>query len=85
VDGTIVGFRFPEYSGTVEVSGFHLHFATADRTRGGHVLDCRTARATAWVDPGTDLHVELPPGVSLDAEPLDNDVAEAIDRVERGG
>jgi acetolactate decarboxylase len=35
VEGTMVGFRFPDYSEGIEVSGYHLHFITADRTRGG--------------------------------------------------
>ena len=42
VDGTMLGFRFPDYAEGIEVSGYHLHFITADRSRGGHVLDSRT-------------------------------------------
>lgn len=82
VRGTLVGFRFPEYSGTIEVSGFHLHFISDDRRRGGHVLDCCTRAVTARFDPSTDLHLELPPGVDLSEPHLD---VEAVRRVEHEG
>jgi acetolactate decarboxylase len=83
--GSLVGFRFPEYSGAVEVSGFHLHFISADRGRGGHVLDCRVRSAVARIDPSTDLHVELPPGVDLSAAHLAVGTDEAVRRVEHEG
>src|SRR5262245_54485585 len=37
VDGTMLGFRFPEYAEGIEVAGWHLHFISEDRGRGGHV------------------------------------------------
>ncbi|MBT3279449.1 MAG: acetolactate decarboxylase [Phycisphaerales bacterium] len=37
--GTIVGFYFPPSFKGVNVVGFHLHFLTADRSAGGHLLD----------------------------------------------
>jgi acetolactate decarboxylase len=85
VGGTIVGFRFPDYSEGIEVSGYHLHFISADRTRGGHVLECRLRRGRVVIDPSTDLHVELPPGVDLAAPALSREAHEALDRVEHSG
>jgi acetolactate decarboxylase len=38
VTGTIVGFCSPEYVEGLNVPGYHLHFITADRKAGGHVL-----------------------------------------------
>ena len=32
VDGTMLGFRFPEYAEGIEVAGWHLHFIGEDRT-----------------------------------------------------
>lgn len=84
VDGTMVGFRFPDYAEGIEVSGFHLHFISADRSRGGHVLGSRAGGVRVRLDPSSELHVELPPGLDL----ADTEVAAAthaaIDRVERG-
>src|SRR2546427_10223 len=70
VAGTMLGFRFPDYSEGIEVSGYHLHFISEDRARGGHVLDCRTRSVHAALDPSSDLHVELPTGVELSAPDL---------------
>ena len=40
----MLGFRFPAYVEGIEVAGYHLHFISADRSRGGHVLDSRSRR-----------------------------------------
>lgn len=39
VKGTIVGFWSPDYIGGVNVPGYHLHFISEDRTKGGHLLE----------------------------------------------
>jgi acetolactate decarboxylase len=63
VTGTIVGFRFPDYAQGLNVPGYHLHFVTDDRARGGHVLDCTVVDPEIQVDHTSHLHMELPPGV----------------------
>jgi acetolactate decarboxylase len=85
VEGTIVGFRFPDHSEGFEISGYHLHFISADRVRGGHVLEARTQRATIRLDVSTDLHVELPPGVELSSAQASQEVHEALERAEHAG
>jgi acetolactate decarboxylase len=84
-EGTMMGFRFPEYAEGIEVSGYHLHFITADRARGGHVLDSRTAAVEVRLDPSTELHVELPPGVELADPGVAGETHAAVERVERSG
>jgi len=84
-EGTMVGFRFPEFAEGIEVSGYHLHFITADRSRGGHVLDFETAGVRAGIDPSAELHVELPPGIELDSAEAAGDTHAAIERVEHQG
>jgi acetolactate decarboxylase len=85
VKGTVVGFRFPDYAQGLEVDGYHLHFISEDRSRGGHVLELRPRDATAQVDLSGELHVELPPGVELDDSGLDAQTAAALDRAEHQG
>jgi acetolactate decarboxylase len=85
VGGTIVGFRFPDFAQGVEVTGYHLHFITDERDRGGHVLDCRIRSGVARIDLAGGLHVELPPRVELDAPPLDEATREALRRTENAG
>jgi acetolactate decarboxylase len=85
VEGTMVGFRFPDYSEGIEVSGYHLHFITADRTRGGHVLECHPQSAVAHIDASTALHVELPPGIDLGSPEASRETHEALTRAEHWG
>lgn len=82
--GTLVGFRFPESVDGFEVVGLHAHFITADRRRGGHVLDLRLERGRLALDCSSDLHLEIPRGVALpqpEARPGRRDL---VDRLERG-
>jgi acetolactate decarboxylase len=85
VEGTMLGFRFPEYAEGIEVGGFHLHFVDADRARGGHVLASRsTTGLRARLDPSNDLHIELPPAVDLADPDLAASTHAAVEAVERG-
>ena len=84
VDGTLLGFRFPGPLDGVEIGGWHLHFATADRARGGHVLACELESGTAALDHATSLHVELPPAVDVPA-PGSEDHADELDHLEHDG
>jgi acetolactate decarboxylase len=88
VAGTLLGFRFPAYVEGIEVAGYHLHFLSADRSRGGHVLDSRGAGEgpgpRVRLDPSDDLHVELPPGVDLADPDLAAATHEAIVKAESG-
>jgi acetolactate decarboxylase len=80
--GTLLGFRFPDASAGVEVPGYHLHFLSDERTIGGHVLGITLFGGEIALDPGDELHVELPADVAL-GEPGAADRAE-IRRLEGG-
>ena len=82
--GTMLGFRFPAYVEGIEVAGYHLHFISDDRTRGGHVLDSRSNGLRARIDPSNDLHVELPPLVDLADPDLAAATHNAIAKAEGG-
>jgi acetolactate decarboxylase len=83
VEGTMLGFRFPDYVEGIEVSGYHLHFISADRDRGGHVLGSRSNGLRARLDPSSELHVELPPAVDLADPDLAAATHAAVEAVER--
>ncbi len=84
VTGTMVGFRFPTYAEGIEVGGYHLHFISEDRSRGGHVLSSRCGDLRVCLDPSNDLHIELPPRVELADPELATATHAAIERVEQG-
>lgn len=84
VEGTLVGFRFPTYAEGIELPGYHLHFLTADRARGGHVLDCRLTRGTLAVERSSELHLELPAGVELPAHEMTAAERDELEGIEGG-
>ena len=81
VPGSLVGFRFPDYAQGLNVSGYHFHFITADRSAGGHVLGCRLAHGELHIDREADLRLELPSGVGLPHPNAAN--SETIKRIEK--
>lgn len=60
IPGTLVGFWTPEYAKTLNVPGYHLHFISADRTRGGHLLECRGKNLRLQIQREGDYHIALP-------------------------
>jgi acetolactate decarboxylase len=84
VEGTMLGFRFPSYAEGIEVGGYHLHFISAGRSRGGHVLGSQTGELRVRIDPSNDLHIELPPEVELEDPDLAAETHAAVQAVERG-
>ncbi|MCU1337111.1 MAG: acetolactate decarboxylase [Bryobacterales bacterium] len=60
IKGTLVGFWTPEYAKTLNVPGYHLHFVSDDRTRGGHLLQCRGSNLRLQIQRDGDYHIALP-------------------------
>jgi acetolactate decarboxylase len=60
VEGTLVGFWFPEYVGGVNLPGFHLHFISADETKAGHVLEFEATNLKLEIDQSSGLEFDLP-------------------------
>jgi acetolactate decarboxylase len=60
VSGTLVGFWTPEYAKTLNVPGYHLHFVSADRQSGGHLLQCRGAHLRLQIQREGDYRIALP-------------------------
>ena len=83
VEGTMLGFRFPDYVEGIEVGGYHLHFIDAARERGGHVLGSRSDGLRVRLDPSSELHIELPPEVDLADPDLAAETHAAVTAVER--
>ncbi len=57
VEGTLVGFFFPDSMNGVDATGYHLHFLTDDHTAGGHMLECSIKNATVEIDQTNNYHL----------------------------
>ena len=60
IEGTLVGFWCPRYSSSFSVPGYHLHFISKDRTRGGHLLECSARKLKARVQVLSEFDIRLP-------------------------
>ncbi len=59
VEGTLIGFKFPETMANINFPGFHFHFVTKDRDGGGHVLDFRSEEIKVDIDFCNELKIEF--------------------------
>jgi acetolactate decarboxylase len=59
ISGTLVGFRFPSYIGTVNSAGYHFHFVADDRRIGGHVLEISTSSITVAAETVEQYDITL--------------------------
>jgi acetolactate decarboxylase len=84
VSGTLVGFWTPEYARTLNVPGYHLHFISADRTRGGHLLECSGTDLQLHIQREGSYHVALPETESFLNADLRRDPAADLARAEGG-
>lgn len=60
VVGTLVGLWSPGFSSAFSVPGYHFHFLSEDRQRGGHLLDCAAGSLRLRMEALTDFHLALP-------------------------
>ncbi|MBX2872933.1 MAG: acetolactate decarboxylase [Saprospiraceae bacterium] len=57
IEGTMVGFHMPETVQGISTPGFHFHFISKDKSRGGHLLDCTTDRLKISIDYSDKLQI----------------------------
>jgi acetolactate decarboxylase len=60
ISGTVMGFWTPEYAKTLNIAGYHLHFLSDDRTKGGHVLGCSGSSLHLQLQRSGDIRIALP-------------------------
>jgi len=83
VTGTLVVVRMPAYMAGLNVPGYHFHFLTADRQRGGHVLGLETGAGTIAVDAIADFALRLPGGPGFAAADLAGARKKELEKVEK--
>jgi len=74
-EGTIVGFKCPDYIEGVNVPGYHFHFISDDEKAGGHLLECEVKKARIEIDNTAEFFMVLPkdrPFYQVDLEKPDN-------------
>lgn len=82
IPGSLVGVYFPDYMDGINMPGWHLHFLSEDRHKGGHVFDVSLREGTAKVDKITNIFINLPKEAAFDTYSLKQDLQEEIKSVE---
>ncbi len=84
--GSIVGFRSPTHMLGVAAAGYHLHFLSGCRTRGGHAYDFVLRSGRVRVDVGYELFLRMPRTQDFCSAQLGRgDIAGEIEAVLQGG
>lgn len=82
IRGSLVGVYFPDYMDGINMPGWHLHFLSDDRTKGGHVFDVSIRTGTARVDKISCMELDLPKEAVFDTYALKQDLRDEIKSVE---
>ena len=82
IRGSLVGVYFPDYMDGINMPGWHLHFLSEDRTKGGHVFDASLREGMALVDKISNIEIELPREAAFDTYSLKQDLQKEIKSVE---
>ena len=82
IRGSLVGVYFPDYMDGINMPGWHLHFLSGDRSKGGHVFDVSIREGVANVDKITNIFINLPGEAAFDTYALKQDLQDEIKSVE---
>ncbi|MCF7221762.1 acetolactate decarboxylase [Marilutibacter chinensis] len=66
VEGSVVGFRMPDYLGGVNAPGWHFHFVDDRRRIGGHLLELDGGPLDVRLDSSRELRLRLPGEAAFD-------------------
>lgn len=80
--GTVVGLYCPEYMKELNAAGWHFHFVSEDRQKGGHVLDLDINNAELKWDNTRGFSMLLPDTQMFPSLDLTADQSEDIKKVE---
>lgn len=80
--GWVIGVRVPPYMAGVNMPGWHLHFLSEDRRRGGHLLDLAVQVAAGRLQSYHEFQLVVPVSPEFGSEDLTQDLSTETRRVE---
>ena len=85
LDGTLVCVYYPDYMDGINAPGWHVHFLSQDRARGGHVFDLSLVCGRAVMHKIDRIEIQLPATPAFDTYSLKETSQKEIAEVEQGG
>ena len=84
VEGSLVCVYFPDYMDGINAPGWHFHFVSEDRTRGGHVFELVLEQGKVQLDKIHSIEIRLPDEPAFDTYALKEASGDDIKKVEQG-
>ena len=81
--GTLVGIYCPPYMAALNAAGWHLHFISEDKSRGGHVLNLNIADAALAMSCADNFELRLPHGEMFSRLDLSAIRSDEIEKIEK--
>ena len=82
IEGTLACVWSPRYSSSFSIPGYHFHFISKDRTKGGHVLDCSAKELRVGIQLLFEYDLHLPEAGSFLKENLAVDTTKDLQKAE---
>ena len=84
IKGSLVCVYHPDYMDGINAPGWHFHFVSEDRTKGGHVFEIDLKKASVSLCKITGIQIQLPKEPAFDTYSLKQASANEIKQVEQG-
>jgi len=83
IKGCLAGFYTPRFMESLSAPGYHLHFLTEDRQKGGHLIECELKKARIGIQHVPKLDVGLPITLDFLTADLTRDIRKDIEKAEK--
>ncbi len=83
VSGSLAGFYTPAFMESLNAPGFHLHFLSEDRRRGGHLIECTLKKARIGIQHVPRLELGLPVTLDYLTVDLTRDIGSDLEKAEK--
>jgi acetolactate decarboxylase len=84
VQGDLVGFKLPAFMSGPFISGYHFHFLSDDKQKGGHIIEFTAQDIVVELDELTSYSMDLPQTEGFRNFDLKTDRKDDIKSVENG-
>ena len=84
VPGNVIAVYCPAYVEGINLPGWHFHFLSSDRTKGGHILGLQAQALTFQLNPILDWELLLPENPEFARRNLSEDLSAKTAAVEGG-
>lgn len=84
VKGSLVCIYYPDYMDGINAAGWHFHFVSEDKTKGGHVFDLHMLEGKVTLDKISSINIRLPRDAAFDTYSLKDASNDDVKKVEQG-